>query len=251
MAVPSTFYAPLVESFAERGWTAKALPRRGFEPTSPRASRHYNWSYADEIADTQAAVDHARHTHPDRPVVLLGHSLGGHLSGGVQVGPRPADGLVLVGSALPHLLHYPRQGIGLGVMAVTIPVVTRLIGHVPKPWFGAPGARTLMTEWGKMVWHGTPPYRIEKRSTSPTLAVHLAGDYFAVPAASKKLERMLVEPAALTRWRYSRSQTPPGGSTHHVFWVRQPDPVVEQVVSWWDQANASGGGQEHTKLRSP
>ena len=252
MAVPSKFYAPLVAAFDEHGWHARALTRRGFEPDAPKASREHDWSFADEIADTQAAVDAARADRPESPVVLLGHSLGGQLSGGVQVGPRPADGLVLVGSSLPHMVHYRKTGIGLGVMAATIPIVTRVLGHVPKPWFGAPGARTLMSEWGRMVWDGTPPYEIEQRAQKPTLAVHLAGDSFSVPAAARRFERMIVEPHALTRWRYTRGLTPPGGSTHHVFWVRHPDRVVKQIVDWWsDQANASGGGQEHTKLRSP
>ncbi|MFH7324421.1 alpha/beta fold hydrolase [Aeromicrobium sp. JJY06] len=252
MAVPSSFYGPLVAAFVERGWTARALPRRGFERDLPRASRRHDWSYADEIADTQAAIDAAREEHPGRPVVLFGHSLGGQLGGAIQIGPRPADGLVLVGVSLPHYRHYPRIGLPLAAMALSMPLVGLVRGHVPKPWFGGPGARTLMNEWAHVVRTGRPPYPVQRRMTLPTLAVHLEGDGFSIAAASERFERTLVEPAALTRWEYTRDVVPEGGSTHHVLWAKHPRPVVDQVVRWWtDQANASTGGQEQTRFRSP
>ena len=50
MAVPSRYYRPLVEEIESRGWSARALARRGFEPDEPVASRRDDWSYADEIA---------------------------------------------------------------------------------------------------------------------------------------------------------------------------------------------------------
>ena len=93
---------------------------------------------------------------------------------------------------------------------------------------------------------------MQRRITLPTLAVHLEGDGFSIAAASERFERTLVEPAALTRWDYTRDLVPEGGSTHHVLWAKHPRPVVEQVVRWWtDQANASTGGQEQTRFRSP
>ncbi len=230
----SSFYGPLVQAFEDRGWSARALPRRGFEREQPRASRRHDWSYADEIADTQTAVDAARASGPDRPVLLLGHSLGGQLSGAVQIGPRPADGLVLVGVSLPHFRHYPvATSVGMRTMALAVPVLSRVRGHVPKPWFGAPGARTLMSEWARVVWTGRPPYRVDTRITRPTLAVQLAGDGFSVAPAARLFESTLVEPGALTRWEYARELAPEGGSTHHVMWARHPRPVVDRVVTWW------------------
>ena len=56
MAVSSRFYAPLVDAFAERGWDAMALPRRGFERGLPVASRDVDWGYDDEISDIADAV---------------------------------------------------------------------------------------------------------------------------------------------------------------------------------------------------
>ncbi|MCD9152861.1 serine aminopeptidase domain-containing protein [Aeromicrobium duanguangcaii] len=252
MAVPSSFYSPLVEAFEERGWAARVLPRRGFEPGLPRASREHDWSFADEIADTQASVDAARADHPDRPVLLFGHSLGGQLSAAVQIGARPADGLVLVGVSLPYFRHYPGGGLPIATMALSVPVVGRLRGFVPKPWFGAPGARTLMSQWARVVRIGRPPFAVDRRVAAPTLSVQLAGDGFSVAAAVRRFDDSLIEPAALTRWEYTRDLVPEGGSTHHVFWVKRPSPVVDRVVRWWtDQANASAGGQEQTRFRSP
>lgn len=235
MAVPSRYYRPLVEAFQERGWSAQALGRRGFEDDGIVASWRHDWSYGDEIQDLAEAVAKARAEEPDRPVLVLGHSLGGQVALGHDLAHDPVDGLVLVGVSVPHFRRYPYGGLGILAMGLLTPVVTRVAGHLPKPAFGAPGARTLMREWAAWARTGTPPYPVPAPVTTPTLSVKLQADAYAVSAATDAFVDLMIDPAHLTRWTYTRAAAPEGATTDHVRWVRRPDVVVDRVLAWWDE----------------
>ncbi|MCL8251132.1 alpha/beta fold hydrolase [Aeromicrobium fastidiosum] len=234
MAVPSGFYRPLVHEIESRGWQARALPNRGFERGEPVASRRDDWSYDDEIRAIADAVAAARAEDPGRPVILLGHSLGAQLVAGHQIHHDPADGFVTVGASVPHFRSYPYGGLPVLLMGLAVPVATRVRGFLPQPFFGAPGARTLMREWARFVRSGRPPYDVPHRVRTPTLVVQLQGDTYAVSHSNKIFTDMMIEPSAVTRWVYAKDATPVGGTTHHVRWVRTPAPVVDRVVDWWE-----------------
>lgn len=241
MAVGSRYYRPLVEAFGERGWQATALPRRGFEPGGPRASRREDWSYGDEVAVVTEAVAAARVERPDRPVVLLGHSLGGQLSLAHQLGPSPADGLVAVGGCLPHHVLWPWRGPQVALMGgVVVPVLTAVRGYLPPPAFGAPGARTLMREWGRMALTGRTPFPCDGRVTSPSLLVSLEDDGLAPRRAVDAFAARFFDPAVTTRWHRRLDEVPPGASNDHLAWVRSPVSVVDRVVAWWEDSGRTG-----------
>ena len=233
MAVPSGFYRPLVSELEARGWQARALPTHGFERDEPSASRDEDWSYADEMQAIADAVAAARAEEPDRPVILLGHSLGSQIGAGHQIHHEPADGFVTVGASVPHFRSYPYGGLGVLFLGVSVPVATRVWGYLPKPFFGAPGAQTLMREWARFVRSGRPPFSVPQRITTPTLVVQLQGDTYAVSDSNKVFTQMMIEPEAVTRWVYAKDTVPEGGTTHHVRWVKTPGPVVDRIVQWW------------------
>ncbi len=76
----------------------------------------------------------------------------GQLVAGHEILHQPADAIVTVGGAIPYFRNYRRGGMGLYWMgSVIVPSSTAVMVYLPKPAFGAPGARTLMREWAKMV----------------------------------------------------------------------------------------------------
>lgn len=234
MAIGSAYYRPLVEEFEARGWQARALPRRGFERGLPQASRSHDWTYEDEIMDIDEAVTRARADDPDRPVLFLGHSLGGQIAAGHMLRGPSVDGLVTVGSAIPHRSHYPYGGLHLLTMArVVVPVLTTLFGYLPKPAFGAPGPRSLMREWADMVATGRPPFPVAAPIRTPALIVSLQGDGLAPARSVNHFSQILFDSEAVTRWHYLRDEVAPGASNDHITWVRSSATVVERVVTWW------------------
>ena len=233
MAVPSGFYRPLIASFEAKGWVAQALPTRGFERGEAPASRTHDWSYADVISDVADAVAKARADDPERPVILLGHSLGSQVGAGHQIHRKPADGFVTVGASVPDYRFYPHGGLHLLALGTSVPVLTRLFGHLPKPMFGAPGAKTLMREWARFVRSGRPPFEVPHRITTPSLVVQIQGDAYAVSASNKRFVELFIDPASVTRWVYLKSEAPEGAIVDHLHWVKKPDGIVDKVVDWW------------------
>ena len=233
MAVPSGFYRPLVAEIESRGWEAAALPTRGFERGEPIASRAHDWSYADEMSAIADQVAKARADQPERPVILLGHSLGSQLGAGHELHHPPSDGFVTIGASVPHFRSYPYGGLPVLAMGVSVPVVTRIRGFLPKPFFGGPGARTLMREWARFVRTGKPPFEIPHRITTPSLVIQLQGDAYAVSRSNKVFTELFLDPEATARWVYTKDAAPEGGTTDHVMWVKTPGPVVDKIVDWW------------------
>lgn len=233
MAVPSGFYRPLVAELESRGWEARALPTRGFERGEPIASRAHDWSYADEMSAIADEVAKARADQPERPVILLGHSLGSQLGAGHELHHPPSDGFVTVGASVPHFRSYPYGGLPVLALGVSVPVVTRIRGFLPKPFFGGPGARTLMCEWARFVRSGKPPFDVPRRITTPSLVIQLQGDAYAVSRSNKVFAELFLDPDATTRWVYTKDVVPEGGTTDHVMWVKTPAPVVDKIISWW------------------
>ncbi|WP_344197993.1 alpha/beta fold hydrolase [Aeromicrobium alkaliterrae] len=257
MAIGSRYYGPLVTSFGRHGWDARALARRGFEQDLPRASRRADWSYADEIADLGEAVRAARAEQADRPVIVLGHSLGGQIAAGLSLTSSDADdrpdAFVGIGTSTPFFRRYPHAGIPVLAAGAMAWPLTLAFGYLPKPAFGAPGARTLMREWGRWAVTGRPPFRADGRFDVPSLIIKLQADPYAVSAATDDFVERFCDPGLTTRWTYTAKAAGPHGTTDHVRWVRSPDVVVDRVVDWFAQAsaNASSGGQVQARLRSP
>ena len=245
MAIGSAYYRPLVEEFARHGWEARALPRRGFERGTPPAGRDHDWSYDDEIATLEAAVVDARAAQPERPVLFLGHSLGGQVAAGHDLTRTPVDGHVTVGSAIPHPRHYPRGGVGIAFMAaVLVPLLTTVFGHLPKPAFGGPGARTMMREWARMVLTGRPPFPMPGPLHTPALIVSLEGDTLAPRSSVDHFADLLFAPEAVTRWHYLEAEVRPGTTNDHITWVRGSALVVDRVVDWWTESELRSCSEE-------
>ncbi|MCW2799078.1 MAG: hydrolase [Aeromicrobium sp.] len=234
MAVPSSFYRPVVAAFEAHGWDSRALPHAGFERGEPVASRANDWSYADEMTRVADAVAKARAEAPDRPVILLGHSLGSQICAGHQLHRPPADGFVAIGASVPYFRSYPRGGLPVLLVGLTVPVAARIRGFVPKPMFGGPGPRTLMREWARFVRTGKPPFTVPHLITTPSLVIKLEGDSYSVDKANQLFVTKFLDPAKTTRWIYTKDAAPEGGNTHHVLWGKTPGPVVDKVVDWWD-----------------
>jgi predicted alpha/beta hydrolase len=89
--------AGLAQAYAAKGWRTIAFDFRGHgESTMPKGAPE--WGYDDLVRlDLPAVVACARAHGDDKPVLVVGHSLGGHVAAAAQgTGRMAADGLVLI-----------------------------------------------------------------------------------------------------------------------------------------------------------
>lgn len=91
--------AGLAQAYAALGWRTIAFDFRGHgESTLPKGAAE--WGYDDLVRlDLPAVVGCARARSEDKPVVVVGHSLGGHVALAAQgTGTMSADGIVAIAS---------------------------------------------------------------------------------------------------------------------------------------------------------
>lgn len=100
----SAFVRPggLAERFRARGWRVLAFDFRGHGQSGTPAAKGGSWSYDDLVReDLPAVVEALRARRKRGPVVVLGHSLGGHVALAAQgEGRLRADAFVTVGCNL-------------------------------------------------------------------------------------------------------------------------------------------------------
>lgn len=91
--------AGLAQAYAAKGWRTIAFDFRG-HGESTMAKGAPEWGYDDLVRlDLPAVVECARARSEDKPVVVVGHSLGGHVAAAAQgTGRLAADGIVLIGA---------------------------------------------------------------------------------------------------------------------------------------------------------
>ncbi len=83
---------------SDRGWRTIAFDFRGHGESGKGAAKGARWTYEDLVArDLPAVVDGARARARGRKVIVLGHSLGGHVAAAAQAsGTIDVDGIGLL-----------------------------------------------------------------------------------------------------------------------------------------------------------
>lgn len=193
--------------------------------------------YEEIVTDLHAVEEMARADHPDLPVVLIGHSMGG------MIAARYAQ----------------RYGAGLAALVLSGPVlgrwtpVTSLLDHDEIPYVPI-DVSTLSRdpEVGRvyaddpLVWHG--PF---KRTTIAALArcletINAGGRLGSLPTLWVHGEDDRLVPVPETRWGIERirgddlTEIIYPGARHEVFNETNRDQVLEDVTAFVDRALARG-----------
>jgi len=127
--------AGLSRFLVDQGWSVVAFDFRGHGDSRPVSPRGGGVRYDDFVAiDLPAVCDFARWQVPDRPVVVVGHSLGGHVAlAAVGTGAASADAVVGLGAAVwlpflePSAVRWLAKRATLGAAAA----VARRLGRFP------------------------------------------------------------------------------------------------------------------------
>jgi predicted alpha/beta hydrolase len=140
MARRSEFDRPpgqgLAHFLVARGWSVVAFDFRGHGDSTPRAGEGARWGYDDLVSrDLPAVCEFARsRLRRKRPVILVGHSLGGHVGLAAQgAGVVSFDGIVTIAANvwLRELEPSPPRWLAKRAMMTAIDEVSRRVGRFP------------------------------------------------------------------------------------------------------------------------
>jgi predicted alpha/beta hydrolase len=161
MGVRQDYYAPFAQWLATQGWRVTTFDYRGSGESAPKSLRGYRADLFDWARDYEAAVDHAHRALPDRPLHLLGHSLGAQLPG-LFHNQHKVSGMLSVAAGsgywrenAPQLKRYV-----LYFWFVLVPFATRVFGYFPGRKLKKVGdlPAGVVMQWRK--WCLSPRYSV-------------------------------------------------------------------------------------------
>ncbi len=243
MGVDARYYAPLCDAFAARGFTTAVTDLRGLGASSIRPRRGTDFGYRQIVElDYPAYLSALRGHVGDRPIHLLGHSLGGQLAT-LHLARQPDSlaGLILVASCTVYWRNWgPWRGRMLYALASGYALAARTLGYFPgkRLGFGGTEAKTVMRDWAHKARTGeyaprgaTFDYEARLREvTCPILGLTIEGDNWAPPAALRHLLDKM--PSADVTQRVVGPD--PAHALDHFRWARYPKVVTEAVEEWID-----------------
>lgn len=234
MGVPSGYYAPFVEAVAAAGLTTGVV-------TLPQVPRGHRGRYpagdgyaALEEHVVAPAIDVVRTLGDGRDPVLVGHSLGGHLSAALlSRHPGAAAGLVLVASGSPHWRSYGRRVAPILVQTQLAAAISQVLGYWPgdRLGFGGRQTRATIADWARMARRGGLVAGLDRAPglaplDLPVLAVDVEGDRYTPPPSVDALLR-LMPGARVTRHHHGEASAP-----GHTRWARDPEDLPRRIATW-------------------
>lgn len=187
MATPRRYYRHFAQALAHEGFDVVTWDYRGVGGSRPEKLRGFATNVRDwTMLDMDGVLDWA-HTHwPERPLLLVGHSLGGQVAGLLENAPR-VDGMVTMSSQSGHwrMQGGEQKAMVLFHTWVTLPLLSHTFGYMPWSRLGSsedlPKGAAL--EWAR--WCRNPDYLLGdeslplerfERFTAPVLAYSIDDD---------------------------------------------------------------------------
>lgn len=243
MGVEASYYGRALDSLATEGVPSLSADLRGLGGSSLRAGWGTDFGYRETVEiDLPAIVAEARRRAPERPVAILGHSLGGQLAClFAALHPGTIDGLLLVASCSVHFRGWPGPiGWGLATFQGFAFVLSKLLGYFPGRalGFGGREARGVVADW---VWQGfTGRYRLRDSDADPEAqlrqlevpvqTIRYSDDRYNSAAAVEHLLGKM--PRADVERIVRRPEEAGVESIGHFSWARKPEVLLPDALPW-------------------
>ncbi len=236
MGVPARYYRHFAAELHAAGFAVLALDLRGNGASTPRPSRRTRYGYTELVDDVAAVCAAITERRAGRPLLLVGHSLGGQI-GLLHAANDPAGvtGVVLVAAAIPYWRAYPgRRRYGLLAMTGSIGAASTVLGVWPGWGFGGRQAGRVMTDWARSARtgaYGNLPGADEAlaKLSVPVLAISIEGDHL-VPAPVVDNYTTLFSAAPVERAHFGAAEL--GIPTNHFTWTRVSAPIAARISTF-------------------
>ncbi len=249
MGAPARIYGEAAAILAAAGCAAVTVDPRGVGKSGPAPSRHIDYGFDAFLEQDWPAVTRwARRRYPGRPLVLLGHSLGGMVSAlFAGLTPDRIDGLVLLTTSHIHYRHW-RPPVSWLVWAnfVAFATLARLLGYFPGQHlgWGIPIARQVVIDWARWGTRGRFRSRgkgnvdeVLAQVAAPVLAISFSDDrHFGPKPAIEGFCHSLGSPD-LTHWHLKPAQVE-RQRVGHFGHLRDCPQLWQRVADWLSAVKA-------------
>lgn len=167
MGVAQDFYAPFAQFLAGQGFAAITFDYRGMGKSVPPRHRASLRGFKADLfdwaeRDYNAALHEAKAWHPDVPLLVVGHSLGGQLPG-LLPDNHLIDGLITVAAGSgywPHNAPQLKRIVWL-MWYFAVPLSTPLFGYFPGKRLRMVGdlPKGVIHQWAQ--WCKSPYYVVD------------------------------------------------------------------------------------------
>ncbi|HEU4458997.1 MAG TPA: alpha/beta hydrolase [Methylibium sp.] len=187
LSTPQAFYAGFCRWLAAQGHDVLSFDYRGIESGSAAQARASGIDMETWLrVDVSVAIDEARRRAGGRPLLYVGHSLGG-MALGATPGAARVDRAITIASGSGYPGLNPRSGRQLWLLGrVAMPLYTRLFGYFPGAPIRKVGnlPRGVALQWSGWLrrrgyWFDDPAYDMRERFASvrcPLLALSFSDD---------------------------------------------------------------------------
>ena len=259
MGAPARAYRRMCRWFAAQGYPIGTLDLRGTGESPPHPRRGVDFGISKHLyEDWPAAIAWARSSYPGHRLVLLGHSIGGQLSGihaGLNPGQVSALVLLTTTSVWWRSTPYPNRWVRGLYMFAAFSLWARRHGWLDGAVFnwGLPLARQVVLDWAR--WGFTGKYSdSEGRNldgalasvTLPVLSISFSDDRrLALKEACDDYVRRMPR-ARLTRWHLDPEEIELAEAGHFAH-LRGAESLWRRIDRWLhsalsDQDAAGAGG---------
>lgn len=232
-------YRFMATHLAAAGHGVITLDPRGHGQSLPHPKRGIDYGVDHFLAqDIPAILSVAKSRFPGRPVILMGHSLGGHLAAMYMAeNPDAADALITLTTT--HI-YFRKLAIPVLLVFALFALIGGILGYVPGQHlgWGTPIARRQVLDWVR--WGLTDRYsgtdgrnlqpkmaRLEK----PMLSVGFSDDTRLAPPHGIDHFNDLMKSCDLTRWNISPNDIGVDklGHFHH---LRSGEKIWDRIDFW-------------------
>jgi len=249
LGIQAKMYHRMCQALADQGCTVCLMEQRGHGDSEVTINRDTRFGVADFVDhDIPAILDRVENRLAGLPVILGGHSLGGHLAtiyAGIQ--PPRIAAVLHITCGFPYYRDFPAiQAFFIRMLCLAVSVSDSILGYFPghKIGFGGRESIQLMQDWRG--WATTGRFDFDGRRnvidsvaefTGHVLSISVAKDDFSCAAA---VERSLAPFSQATVRKVTLGTDTQGEYLGHFRWARGPSGIVRCITSWLEQ-NVAGG----------
>lgn len=235
MGVPAGYYRRFAQELGRHGLTVAVADQRGTGASTPRAARGIDYGYPELVADVGVQLAHLGDFFAGRPVLLLGHSIGGHLASLYLAGdPDPsARGMALVATGIPWSRFFGWRGPLVRAYANGLLIGARTLGY--WPWEGTTGRQPIgvIRDWGHTIRRGSlipmPGHDLASVKV-PVYSVTMEGDALTPAATGNHLADLLTG-TTVERHHYTLAEA---GARRlgHIKWARAGGALAGRIAGF-------------------